>query len=235
MSNRNEFLGEVLEKAYQNGVLDDISKDLSTDCRVAAISLFLEKDNDNCGILKSLVVDPNMRILRKSLLFSVIRKRRIDLLEMLIEKGINVNPLYLVVGNVKHADHGANVPIFNAVEISDIDIVRLLLSAGADVNILCDHTSILSHALVIPESPSYEIIKELLFAGAKISTADFGMACRVDMDIGEGVPRYTSLFLDYGFNLDEALSVYREGCSNYMIQDLQDRNPNFTFDDFVCF
>lgn len=236
MSRENVFLGEVLQCAHENGVLQNISMNLSEECREAAIRYFLEKDNDNRDILNGLIIDINMKIHKQTLLLYAIDKVRVDLIDMLISRGIMVNPPYYIVAgeDIKHARHMVS-PIFKAISSGNIDIVRMLLAAGADVNIQERKESLLYHAIEGVDSPCYDTIKEILCAGAKISEKDFGAAYYYDIETG--TCQYTSLLLDYGYDLDEAGNYYKNNPSvdnKRFIKDLKERNPSYTDEYFSC-
>lgn len=116
----------------------------------------------------------------RSLLLDALEKGRLDVVEILLNNGLNPN--------VK--DKNGIVPLFYAVSYKDIPSIKLLLSYGADINAKAPNgKTVLSIAI---EDGYFDIIKLLVDAGAEIDISS--LSAVEDLDLFK--------YLFQSFNLD---------------------------------
>ena len=104
---------------------------------------------------------PNSVLMKKPVentLFEAIKTKNINLLKRLLSK-----PTELNINDPKHG-----IPLFRAIETGSLEIVKLLIMAGASINFKVEKTSI-KHAI---DFKNYNIIEYLIDEGADILELD---------------------------------------------------------------
>jgi ankyrin repeat protein len=95
----------------------------------------------------------------RSILSYAIREEQFEMATLLIESGTNVN---------QPGTYGAPEALWTAVEVGSVDIVRMLIEKGADVNAVgCEGSSLLMHAACFNQT---DVMEYLIDNGADVNT-----------------------------------------------------------------
>jgi ankyrin repeat protein len=118
-----------------------------------------------------------------SALTTAIRDNRLDILKLLLSRGTNVNV------------PGQGLPIVNAASCNDSERLRMVLDAGADVNLKFEGYTALMKAC---EENKMDNVKLLLKAGADMDAMDDKGNTATDLAANKGHDEIVMLLLDGG-------------------------------------
>ncbi len=131
----------------------------------------------------------------ENLLFSAAKNKDAEVMEFLINKGLNVN---------KNNKYGEN-PLMLAVQYNDAEVVKLLINAGADVNISSDMS--VSPLTLSANTGKLETMKLLVEAGADIHHRGFMDNTPLMQAIGNDSVECVKYLIEIGADINQLNSI----------------------------